>query len=149
VVAALDLVVRITPAAVVASPQPGQDPQAIVSHPFEQAMRGDLVLHPGPDLIGIANRHGRAATMRPGADQQARVVGVGEHPVTMLEAAETVAVIEGDDRCQSRTHVVRRQDVAQVQLVCPPLAQQLVGQASVAEIKRLTAGLLAVVLAVP
>src|SRR6201999_300045 len=71
VIAALDLVVGVAPAAIVAVPQPGQDPQALLGHPLEQAVRGDLVLDPGPYLVGVADRHGRAGAARPGADQQA------------------------------------------------------------------------------
>ena len=94
----------------------------------------DLVLDAGPDLVAVADRHLRPPTVRPGADQQARVVAVGVDPEAVLEAAEAPLRVVADDRAEGRLDVLLGQDVAETEEVRPPLAEQLIGQAALAEL---------------
>src|SRR5262249_61798601 len=100
VVAALDLVVGVAAAAVVARAEGGNDLQPLVDHPFHDAVGGDLVFDPRPDLVAVAHWDGRSTTVGPGTDQQTGVVLVGVDTPVVLEPAESLAEVEADDRAQ-------------------------------------------------
>ena len=74
------------------------DGERLVDHPLVDHVAGDLVLDAGPDLVRIEHYIRRAASFRPGADDEALVPGAGEgaghvmpirevrHPVVLEDA---------------------------------------------------------------
>jgi hypothetical protein len=133
VVTAFDLVVWIAASAVTASADRGKDLEPFLLQPFEQAECGECVLDAGPDLIGIPHGDNWSITLRPGADDQASVVGICEGPETMIEVPKAATEVVSHDRAECSPNVLDRKQVTKSELVRPPLTIQLIGEAARSE----------------
>ncbi len=91
-------------------------------------MGGHLVLHAGPDLVHVGDRLGRTASPRPRADEEPPVLAAGEVAPVVLEVGEVGQPVVLEDGAHGGLDVLLRQQVAQPELVRPPLADELVAQ---------------------
>lgn len=132
VVSALHFVEGVAATSIVPVPHGLQDGVGLFLEPFMEAMGGHLVLGARPDLVAVHGGHLGPTTMRPGAHHQASLPlnGEGSH----LGSRGIIEQVVGDDAPQRLTDMFGGKEVAQVQLMRPPLAHQLVGQAPPAEL---------------
>ncbi len=139
-VTALDLVVGVPAGAIVAASHALQDRQTFGLEAFEQAQCGNGILDSGPDLVRIAHRDGWSTAIRPGAQQQTGVIGIRELAEAVLPAAKAMTQVGRHDRAQRGLHMVARENVPQPQLVRPPLAIELISEASGTEPRAVLGG---------
>ena len=128
-VAALDLVPGVAPDAVVAVADALDDGQALVDQALVDQVRGDLVLDAGPDLVGVEEGQPRPAALRPGAEEQARLVVEGVDPLHVGEFRKSSRKLCWKmDRAAVLTRSARGS--AEARHRAQPLAEQLVGRGS-------------------
>src|SRR6266568_2276453 len=99
-------------------------------HPFPYQQRRDFILNAGPDFVHVKGWLRRAPAIWPACDEETRIVVGGKFPWRLLEVPKIVAPVVPED-CRNRLfHLLFWQDVSQVQLMRPPLADQLIGKTS-------------------
>ena len=102
----------------------------VVDQALEDQVRRDLVLDPGPHLVGVDERDARAPAARPRAEHEPRLVveRVGAlHAPVHAEVAAEVVTVDGRDRA---AHMLRRKDVTEPGEVGEALVEHLVAEAA-------------------
>src|SRR4051794_28225375 len=90
-------------------------------------MTRNLILNPRPDLIRVEHNIIRTAALWPGADNQPFVAISRKCARNVLPAREVFEVVLVDRR-KGFLDVIGRDYVTKSELMCPPLADQLITQ---------------------
>ncbi len=130
--AALELVVRVAAAAIVAIADGLADRQPLAQEPLVDHVRSHLVLEADHALERVGEAPFGLAPTRPCADEQTLVVVQGVDTVGVVVVAEVVAEVVPIDGAEGAPHLARVEDVSQPQHACVPGAEDLIADAALA-----------------
>ncbi len=135
-VAALDLVPGVVLGRVVALVDAAADGQGFADHPLPGHVPRDLVLDAGPDLVAVPGRPGpQVPALGPRTGEQPRLAGERKPPfglVGLVLRPHVGRPVVLPDRPEGGSRRLFRVQVPETDLVRPPLAEHMVGQAAVA-----------------
>ena len=110
--------------------------QALINHSLEEHQACHGVLYTCPYLITV-QRHGAGSpTPRPSADEETAFLTLQIGPRFLYVFPEVIPEVVAVDREQGLPDMFSGEDVTQIQYMCPPLAEKLVGVATCAILHR-------------
>ena len=111
------------------------DCEALIDQAALDKVRGHHVFQSGPHFLCVGSRHRRlGCPVRPGTEEKSGLVLIGVNAARIEVITEVRPIVFVEHRFQRGPHIFRSEQIAKSGDIGVPLAEDLIGQAAVADL---------------